>query len=749
MVSIPKPKGLSRYEEREGEEYKEVTRDPFTYYEEAKKRTTPSPPSKPKQTPQEFIETKAEPKQQLEIKQAEKELIGEIQTTRKAQVPGLAKYGDPSYKKADPLRLAGAYARYQESYQRGYRSLTPQEKEEFGYKYTQWEKIPAEQIRQYPGGERYLQENIEPVVTRYIEEKGGPEKVPLDPFFYASYQAKYGYKPPRSEDVIRMQAKEQLLYTFEEQRSRQYSRLPLYSQLVTSGFGATVRTVAGPVVLGQTVIKLATGKQVGPDIGAGLKSVQLGPSGVIEASISEGVGVFTGRSPGEYKKISENPLGAVAATGGEVLGMLMLSGTVRGVKPYVASGFKSTVRFTPKAYTQFQKVFPKPVMLESGKQVGSPVLGKLYSGVERFGQTGFYQNIYGYATGRLGFVKTLPLKSQVFYEGSRTGVTEGKTSIFQVTRKFSGIPRTRLVPKVIGERYQLGDVISMGEGAIERTFMGKPTGFLLKKAETYTGLYKRISDDVVGLAGNVEKSPFVRGGFIRSPDEIMTTKFLEVKPSKFIRSGFVRQEPKIDIFIARKGFKGFIWSDEAAMSVTPQVQIPKVTPGIGFGKTISNLGKLSVNIPSTVFSTGFVPISGLFVGSVLASELSIGQVSTELPRMDVKQNVLSVSIPDVISQSVPVSVSMSGLNQMQQQMQKQSYKIKTVSVPQQTYPKTTPSPPSIVRSYGASRVRIPRYIPSDEFDLSFKKIKKIPSVYKKGYRFREWKVPTLKQLLGV
>jgi len=86
-----------------------------------------------------------------------------------------------------------------------------------------------------------------------------------------------------------------------------------------------------------------------------------GPQGAIGATISEGIGLVKGKSPGEYAKIQKSPIEATAATFGEVVGMATLSGLYKGASRTATKRIiKPSIRYSPKVLKKLSSITGKP-----------------------------------------------------------------------------------------------------------------------------------------------------------------------------------------------------------------------------------------------------------------------------------------------------------------------------------------------------------------------------------------------------
>jgi len=111
------------------------------------------------------------------------------------------------------------------------------------------------------------------------------------------------------------------------------------------------------------------------------------------------------------------------------------------------------------------------MLLESGKLIGRPntLLARGFGVVEKAGQTEFWKNIYGWSTGELVRVTALPLKKEIFYKGSRTGVTEDGITIYGRHAIYKGWGYPEWVPRGVAEQTKIGTEAFHAHRFIEST----------------------------------------------------------------------------------------------------------------------------------------------------------------------------------------------------------------------------------------------------------------------------------------
>jgi len=259
----------------------------------------------------------------------------------------------------------------QAQFQEAYESMSPAEKAEYNKKYILPNIENPEEIKYYEGGLEYLQSLSEPerqaLINKYLEQNPDLQtsqavrqrdvtsilfpQSPSDIPDGTSYQ-------PRSARTERETAWDLITTPEQQLQEKYYSQLGTYPKAVLGYSRGVTSTLASPITLPQVIFKTATGKQLGPDTSKYLSmqpGATSGPQGLIGATISEGVGLVTGKSPGEYAKIQKSPIEALASTGGEIVGMATLSGLGQGAKSITTKRvIKPTIRYTPKVLTKFK-----------------------------------------------------------------------------------------------------------------------------------------------------------------------------------------------------------------------------------------------------------------------------------------------------------------------------------------------------------------------------------------------------------
>lgn len=255
---------------------------------------------------------------------------------------------------------------YPSVYEKAWESLDPQEKQEFGYKFTEWESIPIEERKYYYGASQHF-ETIPPserekLAREYVAEhpkkrfivpsvQGGllPNITYSATGFKAGIMVSYeeiqrfkkeniiediaiialtkgGQRRPtysQAEKHLIEGAKYEMFYTdVDKQRLREnyYASLPPHRRVGIAIGHATVSATLWPVTLTQSVVKFINNNKTVflPDVARDMERTRLGPSGVIGPAISE---VWLNQDVSYIKQQQKKyPIETAFATLGEIAG---------------------------------------------------------------------------------------------------------------------------------------------------------------------------------------------------------------------------------------------------------------------------------------------------------------------------------------------------------------------------------------------------------------------------------------------
>lgn len=672
----------------------------------------------------------------------------------------------------------------QQAGEKAWHSLTPEEKAEFGHRYTEWESIPIEERKFYPGAEQHFESlslvERETLTTKYIKEH--PEFTGIETHEHIGISLELNplkmvedigrRTSPKSKEE---KAWEILTTPMEKRRSSFYASRPFYIRAGITGSTAFTSAALWPVTLSQTGVKLLTGKgdffgrlETGktlflPDVGKAMYEMTPGgPSGVFSTLIGEGIAWGTGKSsPGLWEQAQKYPVEFSIGTIGEIAGLVFGGKAAKSVFGVGKYGFKSAVRYTPTVYAKYGSFIGRtPTFLEHGGRLLPKTIGT------KIGQTKFYQHLHGWATGELVRVKTIPITTEKFLESSRTGVQEGPFTIAGKLTKYKGWGKTEWIPRSIAERYQIGEAIShshlfrpdtyrgevvKGMGTRSQiydvAFMSKPKGFLWwKRGKIQTSSVREIEH--VGTKFYPEILPSKYIGFDHSVarDFIKwyTTQMNKADPGHFVKMGFDRS-------VAYGTLKGHIvrpWKlyDEAAGSLTGHVPVTKLgyQPMVYGTKAGGYLGQPSISVPASSFSALSLSALGLGYGLSQVDVSAYGQ-RRDLGRVQQPDYASALSFKSAYD-VLPVQATDMAQVQKQASRQASALLTETVSIPVTSPGRKGPHVP--YRGFGPS-VKIPKFILFDFEGAVHKKKKKFkPIDWTKGYRERTWKVLSMEDLLG-
>lgn len=264
-------------------------------------------------------------------------------------------------------RVPGAKGKYAASIiasRLAHSRLTPEQKAEFGFRYTRWEEIPATERKHYYGGKEHLESlsltEKEQVIERFKKEE------PTSAYFYKEF---YGGLYGKSDEFIQNQMWKGLTLTEEEQQKSFWEGMPSFLRWQVSGVHAFGSAVLWPVILPQAGVKLAIGGKtlILPDVGKEISKYKPGamPSGLISTGVSEGIGALTGKGSDAWSKFQADPFSGIFATVGEWYGLkvgsIPVSTGIRIARIGLKYGKKGTL-----SYIKGEKILVKEYPLVKG-----------------------------------------------------------------------------------------------------------------------------------------------------------------------------------------------------------------------------------------------------------------------------------------------------------------------------------------------------------------------------------------------
>ena len=547
-----------------------------------------------------------------------------------------------------------------------------------------------------------------------------------------------------------------------------------------------------------------------PDVGYELSRTDMTPPGLVETGTSYFFGL--GQKPSEdvierqRKNLGLSLIKSIGGFTGSYVGFYGAGQVASGVKPYALRGFRYGYRVSglqPRnALNVFRKVkgtYPfRQVESFTGRfadvrlarsslrQPGMRIASKAWSGIEKSGLSEFQppvvyesgRSVYGSFLGKIGrgrnigtgtgtlfvrrpygsssYVSTLeqtigkrPNPFMSYMPSGKFGGYETSWSYYRKTLSDPtyGVVGTRPYPK-IGGQPRMPTSMSFKK-TLSTEFPGKfPSEFTTSKIPV-----KLTGDPITGgrtplrfykaseIPGTIDYGYTPSGGGIGVTEGLSRLDLILLKPPVKVsfttgRMGNIgkyttRDLDLIDFIESGTETPSSYWTGSKPVFKTnvSGTGINMLSPLVGFGMNVFT-GSINKNISSQLNSNINIQIPQTF--------------SFE------KQTQGSISIPKSITGQVLGLNSVQLLNQSQIQSGKQiqMLKMKTLSIPRETYPNSPSFSPSFIRGYGGGRIRFPWYLPDDDFDSDLKKMKFKSMKLGKGYRERTWKVPTLRQLLG-
>ena len=441
--------------------------------------------------------------------------------------------------------------------------------------------------------------------------------------------------------------------------------------------------------------------------------------------------------------------------------------------------------YNPKFSETFvRQITPKIGYLYTGQEIPT-IGGRIFGGIGSIGRTSFWHNIYGWSTGSMIRVKSIPLAYTTY--GKNLG--EGFRGRVEHYRGF--MPKTKWVPKKLVSRYR-----GIGEAGVRYTDMGaestaifetytKPKGllwkkisrqivsyeetepFIFEKIPTTTTMYKapgfvgRYSTPGITIPSVSEQTPWSK-----VVGEYMTTQFKPPASVQGVQRFWMSPEKAWHLKVMGKKLSvkqpSIITSKEASLSLVKP--IPTIKPSLGFkGSLPGYVTSQEIFVPTKAF------IPSVTVTSLTSTGIIAGSAGLSIVRPDIT-NIQRLSVKPMktptISSAYLYGVEMeqaqiTGLGTLQSSITSQVQLQKQISakasatklITQPSYPSTkittsgtAPSPPRIpIRIVVPPPVVIPEL-----FEGKTKKKKpKFYEPYGKGYRYRKWKTPKMEDLLKI
>ena len=768
-------KGKKAVEQKEAREKKGIP-EPVGAPPSPVRVTEPSP--KP-------VPVKTEPKKTIPT-QEEKEIYvrltdpsrTDIKTIETSQMREYRKRGyEPTRRTPSDVAFLGLGKQYfyapsqpvfERQYKTAFETLPPKRKVEYGYRFAD---ISLEELQYYPGGQEYLAEHKEELLERYISSKGGYKEYYKSPDIDILETARKAAGKTGTGSVmkepwfIREHAWEVITKTPGERKKQYFDILPLPVRAYSAGFHATASATMFPVTLTQAGVKyirgegeltdplgrIRTGKTFLPDISEKLYEVKPGgPSGLISVGISEGIGKLTGEESKEWETAKEYPVETGFATGGEILGLYLGGKAIHAGKVTITRGMQ---------------------------KVGIPSIPLKYSPVQ------ILRKGYWKGKTRLGLVKEVPPETVFKPSALPSGLSyvPGRTISDRIGSVMKAFEKTKVTTAK-------GKIYYMGVHTTAKPWLKPLT--ILRKGRESPGVsfapfgkaaprFLRITGEPIPTYATRGISLFPR---IRLPTApVLFFKKIKTIPSYLRQAGykisgkFIKKEP--GVYIAPKLYKGGGEYEVIAHGFARRMGVKQFTTiegvvvpfpkfrligekGLTFAERVT--GKIPSGMKrfvSPVSYTGKASIP-IFSPSYLASKIFAPSRVSYVPSKKISSffSIPSYKISTGFSYPSKPSYDYLSIPSYPSKPSKPSYPSEP-SIPSYPSPSipsylSEPSIPSYsspsVPSYPGPPVPSVYLPPIYFFDKKIKR-KKIKGVAKLGgtrYRFREFKMPSLKQILG-
>lgn len=576
-------------------------------------------------------------------------------------------------------------------------------------------------------------------------------------------------------------AKYKLFYTEQqkhEMKAKYFDALPLYRQVgITLGHTA-VTSATFPITLAQTGVKFVTGKgaikepkdvitriQSGktflPDVAQTFESVRMSPRGIIGGTVEEGMAHITGQKSFAFQQMQKYPLLTGIASVTEIAG-LYTSGKMVGIglKSGVKHVVKPTIIKLPKVYGRLQymtgtkRFVPQTetLVFEYGTRTTVPsimkkVVDKTFINKVASGHSQVWQHAKGWASGKLVRVKNIPVKKEVFYKGSRTGVKIGDQTFYGKLVKYRGFGKAEWInPKTLIHS-QLGEKVTYthrflnvnkGEGG---KVIGGTRHQLFEVSQVFKPKsilgYKFIKKQVVSVSEFEAIGHAPASKFILAKPSIMDASAGYGSVIKPTSTAQIQIGLKTDVSMPN------LWKDTTAM----QRVVPSMTH-----RPISHGGMLHSG-----YIKGSMPIQGVGSGSILSEATILGGLTAQAHNLKYESDFKYKSGLDndnalmFRSGSKPAQKQFDDFLNIQAQAQQQARALMQTTVSMQDFDfrqrTKTPTQPKNPFPTRGTKTRLPKVIPFPKDASKKRKTKRTKNYFDERYLFREFKIPELKELL--
>jgi len=599
--------------------------------------------------------------------------------------------------------------------EREFKKLPPEKQEEYGYKYTEWEKIPIHERKYYPGAKKhfaeYTEEQKTEVFKEYVKRKPGLKLL-----------VEAGYKVEEWSPEMRELVWESVTTPYKELERKRYEKLPLWRRTLEAMTWGAATAFTAPVLIAEEVAKRVTKyKPVGAKA---LAYVQRAPPGLISATIEEGIAKVTKQRSEAYQRMARYPVEAVGATVGEIAGLWMLGKGIKAVGRGIKEITKSTIRTIPKITRVIRGYRPVRITrVEVGKEAVSTL--------QRITRKPIFKDIQAWARGEKVFVRRFPLKKVKVFEPKKPLPPD--VGVYIKKAVYKGIGKRVLVPK---------------EMPVAR--MGRTAELVLKKVYEAPGVGRKI------LAAHMKKLS-AKGMFYKKIEKTYVTLTKEWKwgrryypppevppPPKYIIG-----RPPVTIAVQRYipvGMKNLWRSQQATMSLLRHKveTVRQISErGVGMlGRGAEAFVYVPYTIP-TVLPTITIFGMGRTLAGVQTQQQRLARLSVRLSKVGVKEihkNVIDVMEDTWRDRGHDVDRM---LKKIYTPAITPVYKTVTVykEIPEEII---KPLPAEIVTP---PKFKFPFIFPfPDEKEIKRKLRVPLPEVYGIRYYYREFAIPKLREI---
>lgn len=358
-----------------------------------------------------------------------------------------------------------------------YERLSPENKETFGYHFTDWQSVEPSMIRDYPGGQRYLsslrpdeRSSIIDKVLKYNKSfpQGGIGSISaVELSRRAGLYVNEHYHEYNTADLFEKARREVTWQALTEDpiafREKTFMSYPWYQRVQIAGISAAGDVSFGMASLPQTGYKLVTGNTVGPDIMKTWEEARPGaPYDLITTGISEGTAYFTNTDSRAWERFQADPLSGLTATGTSLLTMwgagrgfhVAKVGTIRGLGKVRSYGLEHGV--TLPSYAQISYNYPQRIIRRAWVQYGTKniddIMGTPYHNVDTLVHKGLSFAPGDTSMQRVNWTiqrslesRNLPLSGDDFLLGSASGQRIGGRFVIK-TQALHELPALSATP---------------------------------------------------------------------------------------------------------------------------------------------------------------------------------------------------------------------------------------------------------------------------------------------------------------